>query len=259
MGETQRQQLTLREHLEELRKRLFIAALAVMVGAVVAFVFHRHILRLLMEPARGFPSIPEGKLVYTGLTEMLGITMKVSLLGGFILALPLVAYQLVMFIAPGLTARERRYVVFSLPVVTLAFVTGVLFGYFVLLPPALRFLLTFNSDIATPLIRIGNYMNLMVRLLFWLGVVFEAPVLMFLLAKLHLVTYKTFTRRRRIALVLAFVLGALITPTFDPINQTLVALPIIVLYEIGIWLAWLARRGEKPSPYGAADAPGSGS
>ena len=254
MSDSKQKQLTLREHLDELRKRLLIAALAVIAGAVIAFLFHRDILRLLMEPARGFESIPDSELIFTNVTEMLGITMKVSLLGGFMLALPVVLYELVMFIAPGLTPKERRYLLLFLPGVSAAFVAGVLFGYFVLLPPMLRFLLNFNADIATPLIRIGSYTNLVVRLLFWLGVVFEAPVVMFLLARLRLVSYKTFARRRRIAVVLAFVLGAIITPTFDPINQTMVALPIIVLYEVGVWLAWLARRGEKSSQVGVVRA-----
>ena len=254
MAESGQKQFTLGEHLDELRKRLFIAALAMVVGTVIAFVFHRDILDILKDPAGRYLAVPEATLIYTDLTENLGISMKVSLLGGFILALPVVVYELVMFIAPGLTPRERRYVLLFLPGVTAAFVAGVLFGYFVLLPPALRFLLTFNTDIATPMIRVGSYTNLVIRLLFWLGVVFETPILMFLLAKLRLVSHKTFARRRRIAVVAAFVLGALITPTFDPINQTLVALPIIALYETGIWLAWLARRGEKASPAGAAEA-----
>ncbi len=259
MADQQESQLTIWEHLDELRKRLLIAVVATLAGAGVAFAFHRPILRLLMGPARGFPSLPDSKLVFTDMTEMLGITMKVSIMGGLVLAMPVVVYELIMFIAPGLTPRERRYLLLFLPGITAAFVLGVLFGYFILLPPALRFLLTFNSDIATPFIRVGNYMNLVLRLLFWLGVVFETPIVMFLLARLHIVTYKTFARRRRIAIVVAFVLGAIITPTFDPINQTLVALPIILLYETGIWLAWLARRGDKSEVHDAPEAQGSGS
>ena len=258
MAESEQKQFTLGEHLDELRKRLFIAAVAMTVGAVIAFVFHRDILEVLKGPAGRYLSDPGASLIYTDLTENLGISMKISLMGGFVLALPVVVYELIMFIAPGLTPRERRYLLLFLPGVTVSFVAGVLFGYFVLLPPALRFLLTFNTDIATPMIRVGSYVNLVIRLLFWLGVVFETPVLMYLLAKLRLVSHKSFARRRRIAVVAAFVLGALITPTFDPINQTLVALPIIALYETGIWLAWLARRGEKAATEGAAEASGGG-
>ena len=246
--------LTLREHLEELRKRLFVVAIAMTLGTVIAFVLHREILKLLMEPADDLLSGAGAGLIYTQLTENLGVSMKVSLLGGFILALPVVVYELVMFVAPGLTPRERRYLLMFLPAVVLTFALGVLFGYFVLLPPALRFLLTFDADIATPMIRVGNYMSIVTRLLFWLGIVFEIPILIFLLAKLRLVNHRMLARKRRIAIILAFVLGAMITPTFDPINQTFVAVPIVLLYETGIWLAWLARRGEKSSSVGVTEA-----
>ena len=241
-------EMSLRDHLDELRRRLFISAIGVLLGTVVAFIFHRQILLFLLEPAKAIDTIPAGTpLIYTLVTEMLGITMKVSLLGGFILSVPLWTYHLVMFISPGLKPRERKYLFIFLPGITIAFLIGTAFAYYVLIPPALRFLLTFNTDIAAPMIRIGSYMNLMIRLLFWMGIVFETPVLMFVLARLRVVTYRTFARWRRLAIVLAFVLGAIITPTFDPINQSLVAVPIMVLYETGIWLAWLARRGEKQS------------
>ena len=98
-------------------------------------------------------------------------------------------------------------------------------------------------------------MGIVTRLLFWLGMVFEIPILIFLLAKLRLVNHRMLARRRRIAVILAFVLGAMITPTFDPINQTLVAVPIVLLYEAGIWLAWLARRGEKSSSVDVPEVP----
>ena len=186
MAGQEENRLTLREHLEELRKRLFVVAIAMTLGTAVAFVLHREILKLLMEPADDLLSGTGAGLIYTQLTENLGVAMKVSLLSGFILALPVVVYELVMFIAPGLTPRERRYLLMFLPAVVFTFALGVLFGYFVLLPPALRFLLTFDADIAMPMIRVGNYMSIVTRLLFWLGIVFEIPILIFLLAKLRL-------------------------------------------------------------------------
>ena len=127
----------------------------------------------------------------------------------------------------------------------LSFVAGAAFGYRVLFPPAVHFLLTFGSDVATPFIRIGNYVNLMLSLLFWMGVLFETPVVLFFLAKIGVVTPEFLGRHRRYAVVIAFILGALITPTFDPINQALVAIPVIVLYEISIWLTKLARPDRK--------------
>lgn len=241
------------EHLDELRRRLFVAAVATVGTTVVAFVFHRQVLKLLIRPAEAVSA--EGPtLIYTSVTEMLGISMKVSLLGGLVLALPLLVYEIVMFVSPGLTPREKRLLFLFLPGVLVAFVSGVVFGYFILIPPAMRFLLSFNTDIATPFITIGNYVNLMVNLLVWLGLVFETPVLMYVLAKLRVASYKTFARWRKMAIVLAFVLGGMITPTFDPINQSLVAVPIIVLYELGVWLAWLARRRERSLQVGAGEA-----
>ena len=224
-----------------------MASLVTIAMTVVAFVFHRQILTLLIQPAESLQG-DNIQLIYTRATEMLGISMKISLLGGLMLAFPLLVYQLVMFVSPGLTSKEKRYLYVSMPGILLAFVAGVAFGDLILLPPAMRFLLTFNTDIASPFISIGDYINLMVNLLFWLGIVFETPVVMFMLAKLRIVTYKTFVRGRKLAVILAFILGAMITPTFDPINQSLVAIPIVMLYEIGILLARFARRREESLP-----------
>ena len=231
------------QHLRELRKRLTIAALATLVTTVVAFVFYKRIINLLLRPADEFSAGGEASLVFIEVTEMLAVTVKVSLVTGLVLAFPIVLYQIIMFVAPGLTTKEKRYLYSFMPGVVLAFFAGVAFGYFVLIPPAINFLLNWGSDIATPTIRIGNYINVVVMLLFWMGVVFETPIVMFILAKLGVVSSRGFASWRRYWVVVAFILGALITPTFDPINQSLVAVPLIVLYELGIWLAKLAARG----------------
>ena len=170
---------------------------------------------------------------------------KVSVLSGFVLALPIVIYQVIMFVAPGLTPRERRVLFGFLPLALLAFVAGMAFAYFVLTPPALHFLLNFGQEVVTPLIRVSNIVNLMVRLLFWMGVSFETPLIMFLLAQLGIVSSRRLSRFRKVWVVLAFILGAFITPTFDPINQTLVAVPLLALYEFGVVLARLAERGRR--------------
>ena len=241
------ERLPIRDHLVELRKRLTWSILAIVGCTGVAFVFHAQILSLLMGPAQGFASIPNHKPVFTELTEFIGAVMKTSLVVGLFGALPFVLYQFVMFVAPGLKPTEKRYLYALLPVSLLVFLLGAFFGYRILFPPAVDFLLNFGSDVATPMIRIGNYVNLMLSLLFWMGVVFETPVVLFFLSKIGVVTPAFLARQRRYAIVVAFILGAIITPTFDPINQSLVALPIIVLYEVGIWLAKLARRGKKRS------------
>lgn len=176
---------------------------------------------------------------------MLGTYFRVAFVSGIVLALPFLIYQLVMFVRPGLNTNERKYLYFLLPSAMLAFAAGVAFGYFVLFPPMARFLISFGSDIAAPQIRVGNYVSLIVRLLFALGLCFETPLLAFFLAKIGVVTPKMLSKYRKFAVVGAFILGAIITPTFDPINQSIVAIPLIFLYELGILLAKLARRKEK--------------
>ena len=238
-------QAPITEHILELRRRLMWSAIAVLVATGVAFAFHQQILSLLMAPAQGFTDIPNQKPIYTDLTEFIGIAMKASLLVGLFAALPFVLFQAVLFVAPGLTPSERRYLYALVPLMLLSFIAGAGFGYRVLFPPAVHFLLSFGSDVATPFIRIGNYVNLMISLLFWMGVMFETPVVLFFLAKIGVVTPQFLAKNRRYALVIAFILGALITPTFDPINQALVAVPVYVLYEISIWLTKLARPARK--------------
>lgn len=168
---------------------------------------------------------------------MFATYVKVALLAGMALAIPFVVYQGIMFVVPGLTPKERRYVYIWLPYVALSFAAGVLFGFYIVLPSAVRFLLTFGSDIATPQIRIGNYISTVSTLLFWMGVVFELPVVLLLLTKLGVLNRRILAQNRKYAVLVAFALAAIITPTPDPLNQTLVAVPIVLLYELSIFLA----------------------
>lgn len=239
--------ITVREHLAELRTRLFVVVLTWAITTGISFVFYKEIIRFLLLPAEalGPAQSGQGSLIFTEVTEMLGVTFKVALTSGLVLAVPVVLYQVIMFVAPGLTKRERRYLIAFMPGALLIFLGGAAFAYFVLIPPAINFLLKFGADIVTPMIKIGNYISLMVRLLFWMGIVFETPLVMFILARLGIVSYRALARWRRYWVVAAFILGAIITPTFDPINQSFVAGPLIVLYELGIWLA---RLGEKLRP-----------
>ncbi len=244
-------QLSVGQHLRELRWRLIISILSVLPGAIVGAVFFEDLVDVLKHLGN-FDSEDGRQLVRTQLTEMLGVWVKVCLLTGIVMAFPVMLYQVVRFVSPGLTPRERRYLLAFLPASLLCFAGGCAFAYFVLLPPALDFLLGFGSDVAEPLIRIGNYINVTVMLMFWMGVVFETPLVMFLLAKLGIVTARGFSRWRRYWVVVAFILSALITPTADPLNQVLVAVPLIVLYEVGVLLAKVARRGKATSPASVA-------
>ena len=238
---------SLLQHLGELRRRVFICVVAVLVASAVSFVFFEQIIEILVKPARDLSLGTGGELIYTEVTELLTTAIKVSFVSGLILASPVLVYQGVMFVAPGLTGREKRYLFGFMPAVVLAFAGGVAFAYFVLTPPALHFLLTFGGDVATPLIRISNIVNLMVRLLFWMGLAFETPLVMYLLAQLGIVSAGSLSRFRRYWVVVAFIMAAIITPTVDPVNQALVAGPLLVLYELGILLARIAGRSRRKS------------
>ena len=233
---------TLLQHLGELRRRVFICVVAVLVGSAVSFAFFEQIIGILVEPAKDLDLGTGGELIYTEVTELLTTAIKVSFVSGLILASPILVYQGVMFVAPGLTGREKRYLFGFMPAVVLAFGGGVAFAYYILTPPALHFLLTFGGDVATPLIRISNIINLMIRLLFWMGLAFETPLVMYLLASLGIVSARGLSRFRRYWVVVAFILAAIITPTVDPVNQAWVAGPLLVLYEVGILLARIAGR-----------------
>jgi sec-independent protein translocase protein TatC len=238
MSENSRQSVL--QHLQELRQRLIKSVIAVAVAAVIAFVFYEWLFYLLKLPAEGI------NLVYIEMTEMLGTIMKVCLTAGIILAMPYLVFQGIMFVSPALTRKEKKYVYLILPWIALMFLGGVAFGYFVLIPPATLFLTSFGSDIATPEIRVGNYVAVVARLLLAIGLVFEMPVITTFLARLGVLKPKWLSDHRKVAVIFAFILAALITPTFDPINQSLVAIPLIVLYEMSIWLAKLVQKRQPP-------------
>ena len=235
---------TLGIHLLELRRRLIWCLASVLVTTIIAFIFHNPILHFLMIPAQGAQS-PLGLPIYTDLTEFVGAAIRVSLTAGIVLAWPLIMYQLAVFILPGLKSQEKKYVYFFLPLSTMVFFIGAYFGYKVLFPPAVNFLLHFGADVAVPYIRIGNYTTLMLTLILWMGIAFEMPVIVFFLSLVGIVTPKLLIKGRRYAIVCAFIVGAIITPTFDPVNQSIVALPLIVLYEAGILLSRIGSKRKK--------------
>ena len=228
--------LTVLEHISELRRRLIRSVIAVSITTVISFMFASQIFEILKSPAG------EINLIYIEMTEMIGTYMKVSFASGIMLAMPYLVYQFIMFVSPALTDREKKRVYLVLPWIALMFIGGVVFAYFILVPPAMKFLITFGSDIADPQIKIGNYVSIVTRLLLAIGLVFEMPVITTFLARLGIITPKWLSNKRKPAIILAFILAAIITPTFDPVNQILVAAPLIILYEISIWLAKLVQR-----------------
>jgi sec-independent protein translocase protein TatC len=223
-------------HLREMRGRLIRCVIAVVITTGISFIFAKQIFQVLIIPAGDID------LIFIEMTEMLGTYMKVCLTSGIILAMPYIIFQLLMFVSPALTHKEKKYVYVILPFVGMMFIAGVVFGYYILVPPGMRFLTTFGSDIATPQIKIGNYISVVTRLLLAIGFVFEMPVVSTFLARLGVLTPKWLSGKRKPAIILALIVAAIITPTFDPVNQLLVAVPLIVLYEMCIWLAKLVQR-----------------
>ncbi len=230
-------QMTFTGHLAELRQRLIKSVIALVITTIISFIFAKYIFDFLIAPAPDDIS-----LIYIEMTGMIATYFKVALMGGVVLAMPVLVYQGIMFVSPALTRREKKYVYMALPWITLMFIAGFAFGYFILLPPATNFLLSFMTDVARPEIKIDNYVSIVTRLLVAIGVVFETPVIITFLARLGIVKPEWLARKRRWAIVVAFILAAIITPTFDPINQSLVAIPLIILYEMSIWLAKIAYR-----------------
>ena len=232
-------QMTLVEHLDELRGRLIksVAALAVMTA--IAFLFTPYLFQLLIVPAPDV--IKREGLIFIEPTEAFMTYFQVSLMSGIGLASPVISYQILAFVLPALTRRETRLLFAFMPLVLIFFCLGVAFGYFITLPFALKYLIDFNiGGLVRPLIRVGDYLGFVTTILFWMGVAFETPIVIFFLAKTRIVNVRRLAAYRKYAILVAFVLAAVITPTPDPLNQALVAIPLWILYEIGILLSRFA-------------------
>ncbi len=237
-------------HLKELRDRLIRSVIAVVITTGISLFFlANRILELLIRLA------PEGTDFYgLRVTENISVWFKMSLWSGVILAMPVLVYQFFAYIAPGLTSKEKRLVYFIIPFVTVMFLAGVAFAYFVALPNAIGFLIQINSDIATPMISIEDYVNVVTRLILVIGLVFETPVIVMALARLGVVSPQWLGARRRLWFVAAFVIAALVTPTMDPINQAIIAIPLIILLELGILLARLVYKKKRDNPLASSEA-----
>jgi sec-independent protein translocase protein TatC len=222
------------EHLKELRNRLFKAVLALAVGTGVSFMFADRLIHWLTLPIGS-----QYKLQSIEVTENFSVFMQVSLLSGFIIAIPVILYQLLAFIFPGLTSKERRWIKVGIPLATIFYASGALFTYYVMMPTAIPFLLGFMDIPTNP--RLSNYLNFVTSLIFWVGLAFESPLVVFLLAKLRLVTAGMLARQWRIAVVVIAVMAALITPTGDPVNMGILMAPLIVIYLVSILFALIAR------------------
>lgn len=231
------------EHLDELRKRLIWSIVALVGGFLVSIVFIDRIFGFIMRPLAA--TLPPGqKLIYTEPTEAFLLQLKVAALTGVLVAAPLVLWQLWLFIAPGLYRREKRLALPFVISASLLFAAGAAFNHYIMFPVAFRFLGGFRTDYMEFLPRISPVFSLYAQLFLAFGLIFQMPVLVFTLARLGLVTAGFLWRNAKYAILIIFVLSAVITPTSDPVNQTLMAAPMALLYFVSIGIAWLFGRRE---------------
>jgi sec-independent protein translocase protein TatC len=222
-------------HLEAFRKHLLRSLVAFGVTTVLAFIYTPRFIDLLAEPIGGIQS-----LTAIQVTEPIAVFFRVAMMSGLGLALPYIAFELWLFVAPGLSARSRIMGLLALPAVAVFFLSGVLFSYFILLPTALPFLMGFmgmNMQV-TP----NSYVNFVTGLLFWIGISFEFPLVIYVLARIGIVKPQMLQEHWRVAVVVIAILAAAITPTVDPITMSVVMVPLIVLYVFSIGLAHIAQR-----------------
>jgi sec-independent protein translocase protein TatC len=228
------------EHLEELRVRLIRAVIAVVVALGVSWFWSKDILHFMMQPLRA--AHPGVCFITTGPTESFVLHMKAALFAGVFLAAPFVLYQIWAFISPGLYSHEKRYVVPFVMFGSLFFATGGAFGHVVMFPATFRFLAQFTGGDIEYLPRLTEYFSFYFWFVVGLGTVFQLPVIIFILSRIGLVTPGGLLRNFKYAVLAAFVVSAIITPSMDVVNQTMVATPIIALYLLGIGVAWLFGR-----------------
>ena len=234
LGGDEGAELTLGEHLVEIRQRLTVATLSVVLTTVVTLVFAEQILDYLLQPGRD--ALPNFRPIYTELLGYIGAYIKISLMLGIAGAMPVIVYQVYAFIHPGLTRAERRWILPIVFVATFAFAAGGAFAFYLGWPPALDFLLNFGDNIADPQVRINNYIDMLTRFVFWTGIIFEMPLFLMGLGAFGLVTAKKLVGMWRWAIIGSFLLAALITPSIDPVTQTIVAVPAMGLYGLGVLL-----------------------
>lgn len=254
-------EMSLFEHLNELRIRLTWAAAALFVGTAISMIFAKQALQLLILPLGTY--VPQT----ISPTENFVVYFRVALIGGVIIAMPMIVYQAVRFILPGLMPEERKYLYFLLPGATISYAAGVAFAALIMLPTAINFMQNFLRDVIQPGWTLDNYIDFVTRVLFWMGIVFETPLLIFFLAKLGIVNSRQLARGRKWAVLGTAVVAALVTPTPDPVNMMIVMVPLYLLYELSIILARFAKKpppeepvteavAESAQPAASSDPPG---
>lgn len=234
--------LTLTEHLNEIRKRLIISLISLLVSSTLTFSFSAQLLAILKFPAIGVIE----KLAFFSPQEPFSIYMRLAFFSGFVISLPIILYQAWIFISPAIEAKFKKYIVYFVVSSFTAFITGGVFAYFVLIPQALKFLLSFAKDGLEPVISAEKYISFVIGLILGCGLVFQMPILSFILSKFGMINSRFLRGKYKYAVVVIFIAAAIITPTPDAFNMFLFAVPMLFLYEVSIWVSALAYR--KPNP-----------
>ncbi|KQC11517.1 MAG: preprotein translocase subunit TatC [Smithella sp. SDB] len=233
--------MSLTGHLVELRKRFTRSLIALGIGFAGCYYYKNDIFDIVTLPLTQV--MPKNSyLIYIGLTEAFFTYMKVAFFASLIITSPFILYQIWKFIAPGLLPKERKYVVPFVISSSILFITGVLFGYFVALPPAFKFFVSFNNQYLQAMLSFKDYLSLFVTFLLGFGLSFELPIFIFFLTKLGIVNAKKLSKQRRYAVLLIFVAAAILTPSPDALSQILMALPLMFLYEISIFVSKFAEK-----------------
>jgi sec-independent protein translocase protein TatC len=229
----------LMSHLKELRNRVVYSAIALGVGLLIGMFYGSPVIRLLEKPAGSM------HLITTTLLEPMAVYFQCSILTAVVIAMPVLVYQLMAFIAPGLTKKEKRVIFTILPFIIFMFLLGVVFAYYVALPPAIHFLYHFNNAEATAMPQLSTYVSMVIRLLLAFGLIFETPLIIMALAKLGVVSPKWMAGKRKWWVLLSFIIAGFLTPTTDPVSQTVVAVVLILLMELGILLSRLIYKKKR--------------
>ena len=220
-------------HIEILRKHLFRGLLALILTVSLSFAFTQKLIDYLAQPIGGLDALRAIEV-----TESISVFMRVALMSGFIIALPYIAFEFWLFLAPGLQPRSKKFGLVGIPLSTLLFIAGAAFSYFILLPAALPFLLNFMGIQAE--LRPASYFSFIIGIMFWIGLSFEFPLVIYALSAVGLVKPEVLKQQWRLAMVIIAILAAAVTPTVDPVNMGLVMLPMSLLYFISIGLSYIA-------------------
>ncbi len=229
-------ELTVVEHLEELRRRIIVAISALIAASCLSFPFASRILTIIQSPSAGLID----KLAFFSPQEALVVHVKISVCTGIVISMPVLLYEIWAFLSPALENKRKVHVVAFLTASMCAFIAGSAFGFFVIIPPVLRFLLGFSNSALEPVISISHYTSFVTVLVLGCGVIFEMPVVSYILSKIGIINPKVLRRGWKYAVVGIFIIAAIVTPTPDAFTMVVLAIPMLFLYELSIWVAWCA-------------------